>query len=137
VMTAFSYVVSNMKKDNYKEPLLLADFLEKTVTEEKKQSALPSAWTVHYLVGLLFGLIYEPVFAKIDTSSTLKSGLYFGVLAGTVAIIAWSAVFKIHPDKPKINYRVFYRQLVISHLIFGVIFANVSARQTGLLKLKL
>jgi hypothetical protein len=125
VMTTFSYFVSKVKKDNYKEPLLLADFFEKAVIKEKRQSTLLSAWTAHYAIGFLFGLIYEPTFAQTNTGFTVKKGLCFGLSAGTTAILAWSALFKIHPDRPKINFNVFYRQLMASHLIFGVIYVGV------------
>ncbi|MCE6988064.1 hypothetical protein [Dyadobacter sp. CY323] len=127
-MTAFSHFFSKAKKDNYNEPVLLGDFLEKAVIKEKR-SALVSAWTVHYAVGFLFGLIYEPTFKKIKTRSATKKGLCFGLSAGSIAIVAWSMVFKMHPDKPKINFRVYYQQLMAAHLIFGLVFAKASDPQ--------
>lgn len=127
VMTAFSYILSRIKSDNYREPLLLADFLEKSV-KTKKQTASSLGWIVHYGVGFLFGLIYEPVSKKHIDRPTFGKGFCFGLLAGAAAIGGWSVLFRLHPDKPKINHQLFFKQLVVSHVIFGLVYARLYAR---------
>jgi len=127
VITAFSYILSRIKSDNYREPVLLADFLEKSV-QTNKQTALSLGWIIHYGVGFLFGFLYEPVSKKhVDRSSPGK-GVIFGLLAGAVAVLGWSVLFRSHPDKPKINHPLFFKQLVISHIIFGMVYAGLYNR---------
>ncbi|MCZ4501115.1 MAG: hypothetical protein JWQ74_3672 [Marmoricola sp.] len=126
-MTVFSYIVSRIKADNYREPLLLADFFEKSA-QTKKQTALSLGWIVHYGVGFLFGLIYEPISKKRIDRPPFRKGFCFGLLAGAAAIGGWSVLFRLHADKPKINHQLFFKQLVISHIIFGLVFASLYTR---------
>ena len=58
MMTVFSYVISESFQKLYKEPVLLEFLMSSFHFELTASQKKVAAWCVHYLVGLLFAIIY-------------------------------------------------------------------------------
>jgi hypothetical protein len=118
-MTLFSYLLSKKKQKNFKEPQLLKKLLVRTGHNRSTASVI--AWTVHYLIGILFSSIIRQLCKNYGLKADLKNGVLMGGVFGLTGIIGWQATLKIHPFPPKIKKPQFFFQLLIAHVIFGVI----------------
>ena len=117
-MTLYSYVYSELKGKQFREPVLLAHLLE-GIEEAHKRKEILKGWLAHYLVGATFSITYQALFkGRFIRSSRLK-GVVFGGLYGLLGVAGWKATVGLHPAPPKINYTEYYKHLVIAHLIFG------------------
>lgn len=119
LMTAFSYLVSLVVNECFKEPELLELLLRAKTRSEPKKFPV-AGWTLHYLTGILFAFAYEVYWqsceAQIDWVTTGQLGLASGILG----IVVWKIAYAIAPKKPNIDYRGFYLQLVLAHLLFAL-----------------
>ncbi|HEY0067349.1 MAG TPA: hypothetical protein VGB46_08300 [Flavisolibacter sp.] len=57
LMTLFSYLVSEYRRKNFREPELLGDMVQPAV--EKKELAQPAGWGIHYGFGLTWALVHR------------------------------------------------------------------------------
>lgn len=118
LMTIFSYVVSEIQKDNFKEPELLADLLERLSPGTKKGLARPAGWAAHYGMGTVLALVHTSLFQKGAVKPDIKNTLILGALSGAAGILIWKLTFKTHPCPPRINFRRFAGHLLLAHLIY-------------------
>jgi len=120
LMTAFSYLVSNADKENYREPALLAEMEKDILPRKAKKLATPAGWATHYMVGIAFALAYKLLTRHTGIKPGIKNGILMGAAAGIIGAVVWKASFRVHPDEPQIPYTKFYTQLLPAHIIFGV-----------------
>jgi hypothetical protein len=125
LMTAFSYLVSESFRKLYKEPLLLQFMLDKTGASLSGTVKAIAAWIIHYLIGLLFVTGYYLLYTFGMYGFTWVSGLIFGVIIGVIGILGWQLMFSLANYTPKIDFKGYYIQLYIAHLIFGLATAAV------------
>ena len=130
LMTLFSYIVSGSEGKNFSEPELLAALEKEAFPEGAKKLALPAGWITHYTVGVLFTFLYEYLWQNTSIKPTVKSGAILGGLSGIAGVLSWKLAFKAHPAPPRTDYRKFYNQLLIAHIIFGM-FVALTRKETG------
>lgn len=122
-MTAFSYLVSNLKKENFREPALLA-VLASNVHADLAGSvwAKPVGWLSHYV----FGAAWSPLqygFHRIRKSkASNKEAASFGVFGGLTAALAWHLMFKLAKFPPENRRGHFYRHLILAHIVYSLSF---------------
>lgn len=126
LMTLFSYLVSRLQKENFREPEILARLIYHLVPQINRRYSQVAGWNIHYLVGLLFAIYYAKLWEK-NVQPTVKSGLKLGGITGVLAMIVWMLTLNIHPAPPKIKFRRFYGHIILAHLVFGC-FANIGYR---------
>lgn len=119
LMTVFSYIVSALADDNFKEPELLAVLMKRLGGNWNKPLYLLAGWQLHYLVGLLFVSVYTYLWERNYLKRDLKNGLFLGFLSGIIGIGFWNATFSLHPNPPKIQLKKYFAQLLVAHLLFG------------------
>jgi hypothetical protein len=122
-MTLFSYLVSTLQKENFKEPEILARLIYRLVAQMNKGYSQVAGWNLHYLVGLLFAFYYAKLWQK-KVKPTVISGLILGGITGILAMIVWKLTLNVHPSPPKIKFRRFYSHIIVAHLVFGC-FASI------------
>src|SRR6187551_577236 len=105
-MTAFSYILSEKKNKNFREPRLLAGMID-NLTPLNRHEAIKLGWLVHYSVGVFFALIYKPILEKAHIEPTVKNGAIIGGITGLFGAAIWNLTFHLHPNPPSINYRRF------------------------------
>jgi hypothetical protein len=118
LMTAFSYYISQHEKDQFREPVLLNILSRRLMNTNQGNYTGAFGWLAHYGVGALFVSAYDKIW-KQSGRPTLWSGLLLGAISGVVGIATWKLVFKLHPSPPTIDFKDYYRQLFVAHLIFG------------------
>lgn len=120
-MTALSYGLSYLFKGNFKEPQLLnylMDKLPNTKATIAREHIL--GWALHFSIGFLFVAIFLILNNFYNFPLTILTGIIFGVVAGSVGIAVWSSAFALHPNPPSTNRLLYYIQLMLAHIVFGV-----------------
>ena len=125
-MTAFSYLVANMKKSQFREPELLNILISRSRSTSLKISKNHFAgWLIHYSIGFVFVGIFHLLWKYTELPVSLWSGAGLGFVAGIFGIGGWIAFFKTNSNPPEIEFKDFYIQLLVAHVIFGITAAAV------------
>ncbi len=120
MMTAFSYLLSEAFKKLFKEPVLLQYIMRLLHFDIGKIGRWIAGWAIHYFIGFLFILGYEFALRTFDLEFDLIMAMIFGAASGILGIIGWMIIFSLPSDDPKVNYRSYYIQLFIAHIIFAL-----------------
>ena len=119
-MTLFSYLVSESKDKNFREPEILSQMIERLPKGYSKPPADVTGWCTHYAIGILFVAFYNELWKETKIKPSLPSGAIFGALSGLAGIAAWKTMFEIHPDPPAKNFKQYFGHLIIAHIVFGI-----------------
>lgn len=119
-MTLFSYLVSEAKDRNFKEPELLGTLLRRILPTMSKSNSQLSGWALHYVVGILFAMFYVWLWNGKMLKASGKSGIGLGAVSGVIGALVWHLTFRLHPSPPKTSYRKYYGHLVVTHIVFGL-----------------
>jgi hypothetical protein len=128
LMTLFSYIASEYKKENFSEPELLAKLIDDGLPNGQKELALPAGWAAHYGIGLSFSVVYHIMLKILKAKPSALNGLLFGAAGGVIGIASWKLFFKSHPSPPNIDFKNYYRQLFLAHCVFGLTAALTSKK---------
>ena len=120
-MTAYSFVVSEQKNRNFKEPHLLGTLLRRLVSGSSRKSSRVVGWVVHLAVGILFAEIYALISKRITLQPAVPAGALLGGLSAIPGVIAWHLSLETLPYPPAVNRKRFYGQLIIAHIVFGIV----------------
>lgn len=119
-MTLFSYVVSASARELYKEPVLLTYVLASLNIEITLKTKVILSWILHYIIGLFFIVVYHIFWFYDFAALSWLSAFLFGFASGIIGILGWIFLFEIVPKKPNIDFKGYYIQLLIAHIIFGL-----------------
>ncbi|HSN48714.1 MAG TPA: hypothetical protein VLR29_08135, partial [Flavobacterium sp.] len=119
-MTLFSYLASESKNRNFREPEILGQLINRLPTRCSKESSQIAGWCTHYAVGLAFVVIYDKLWKKKKLEPSVTSGLLLGAASGLVGIGGWKVMFEVHPNPPVIKQKRFFGHLMLAHIVFGV-----------------
>ena len=118
-MTLFSYLVSESKEENFREPKILADLIQRARPEMNKPTSTLAGWTLHYIAGIAFTGIFSKLWEKTSLKPRVRTGLVLGAASGLVGIATWDLIFRNHPNPPHKNRRKYFGHLLLAHLVFG------------------
>ncbi|HKZ38979.1 MAG TPA: hypothetical protein VJ184_15055 [Chryseolinea sp.] len=127
MMTLFSYLISEDKDKQFREPALLAILLKRILKSNNEKTFLLSGWIIHYNVGLLFTLLYDQLWQKTNAKPSVVNGMMLGILCGLFGKEVWKIVLRLHPNPPPIDRKSYFSHLVLAHAIFGI-FAAIGYR---------
>ena len=94
-MTLFSYLVSESKSENFREPVVLAHLIKRLPNSFSKDKAQIAGWSAHYATGLLFVIFYNEIWKR------KKQGFTF-------------------PFEGWLNLNKFFGHLILAHVMFGI-----------------
>ena len=125
-MTFCMYLATFIIKKVMKVVKILGTMLTFQTTKEGKLSDKPFSIFIglvaHYLIGIFFVIIYYILWKNGIGKPNFFYGAIFGFLSGLFGIIVWRIFFAIHPNPPKnINLKDYFINLVIAHIIFGIV----------------
>jgi len=120
-MTLFSYGASASFRELYKEPVLLTFMLTKLKIELSPETKTILAWLLHYIIGFLFVLSYHFLWIRDILSISFLSGFLLGFISGIIGIIGWMIMFNLSHHQPPIDFKGYYFQLLLAHIIFGLV----------------
>jgi len=124
-MTLFSYIVSATFRELYKEPVLLTFMLSKLHLELSNNVKETLAWLLHYFIGFLFVLAYYFLWINNIVPISFLTAFLLGFVSGIIGIIGWIIMFKMSDHKPNIDFKGYYFQLLLAHIIFGLVATGI------------
>jgi len=94
----------------------------------KKETAKVVGMVMHFMMGVVFALIYALLWSLGLGSATWWWGLIFGAVHGVVIIVMMPIMMRMHPRPPEMagGPLVMVGQLM-GHMIFGLVVALVYA----------
>jgi hypothetical protein len=118
LMTLFSYLVSDARQKNFREPVLLGGFVEPLLPADKKALRLPAGFMAHFSVGIAWALVFEWMFQHGKLKPGVKTAFALGGVSGVTGVLIWKAAFNMSDHPPRTDYKAFYSHLLIAHLVF-------------------
>ena len=79
-----------------------------------------AGWALHYFIGLLFVLIFHFLWKSGFLEITWLAGLIYGAIIGIIGIGGWVVMFILSNYKPRIDFKGYYLQLFVAHMIFAM-----------------
>ncbi|MDB5010209.1 MAG: hypothetical protein JWQ06_998, partial [Mucilaginibacter sp.] len=119
-MTLFSHMIGDFEKENFSEPNLLSQLFDRLVPGQTEKISKVVGWNAHFLIGILFALAYVELWDAQKLKPTVKNGILLGGISGVIAIAVWKTTFKMHPAPPGINFKKYYTQLWVAHVVFAI-----------------
>jgi hypothetical protein len=120
-MTIFSYWASRNKKEQFREPELLAEFIARLQNKKVNKKHTAAGFLLHYMTGLMFSAVFTQFWKFTPFKPNLKSGIMLGGLAAIDGLMVWKMTKELHPDPPKIPYKKHFMHLIPAHVIFGAV----------------
>lgn len=120
-MTIFSHLVSSLKHEQFSEPETLATFIERLMPQIKMRDAKVTAWSLHFVTGLVFALSAIRLTKKKEIKPTLLKGILFGTACGMIGVLLWNTLYNLHPDSPRKDMNKFSGHLMLAHIIYGAV----------------
>ena len=133
-MTLFSYLVSESKNKNFREPEVLGKLVKRLPKTVSKGSAQLLGWGMHYAIGTLFVASYSELWEQTKTKPSLTSGTLLGAASGVVGVMGWKFMFEAHPNPPAKNLKPFFGHLLLAHVVFGFFSAITYKLKSGIKK---
>lgn len=121
-MTFFSYGLSFFLNSNFKEPQIINLLIYKDSSSQsfvKRHDII--GWLVHFIVGVVFVTVFKLIRIYFDVELSYFNGLIYGFLGGLLGVFIYTLAFALHPNPPVDNKISFFCQLVVAHIIFGVV----------------
>lgn len=129
-MTLFSKLIANSTHKNVKEPKLLGLLIGKLIPKKYRSAAILAGWCIHYGIGFSWVWIFRLIVRRRKKENIFTDALFLGAFSGLTGILFWKLFLKLHPDPPPVKDDLFYRQLFLAHLVFGIV-AIFSDRKSG------
>ena len=120
LMSLFSYLISDSKHKNFREPEILGELIKRVVPDVSKTQADIAGWALHYAAGTVFTGIYDQIWEKTSIKPSVKSGAILGAISGLAGIAIWRAAIAAHPNPPIKDYNSYYKHLLLAHVFFGI-----------------
>jgi hypothetical protein len=117
LMTLFSYWLSWLFKDNFREPQLLALFISNILPHLTGWLSSTLSWTIHYVAGYSWAIVYFLMARQLFGKTSLPVSILMGGIFGIIASYAWLCCFSVIENAPDISYGFYYLQLILGHVI--------------------
>lgn len=124
-MTVFSYATSRKFQKLYKEPVLLSYIIKILNIKLSKRAEENYGWFLHYLIGFVFVLIYHFLWVRDILPISILNTLILGIFSGIAGVLGWMIIFKITNHEPDIDFKGYYIQLFIAHIIFAFVATSI------------
>lgn len=120
LMSLFSYLISDSKNKNFKEPEILGELINRIMPSISEKQATAAGWAMHFGVGAAFTTVYDQIWEKTSIKPDVKSGAIMGAVSGLIGIAVWRATIAMHPKPPIKDYNAYYKHLMLAHVLFGI-----------------
>lgn len=121
--TIFSFVTSELFRQPYQEPYLLAALVSHFNVRDTKTNRYIGV-VIQYALGLLFVLGFQALLNTGWMTLTYDSILLYGALIGILSIVGWLFMFMQARSRPQMNSYGYYTQLFMAHIVFAFTMAG-------------
>ncbi|CAN5244253.1 hypothetical protein BH11BAC5_BH11BAC5_08060 [soil metagenome] len=126
--TLFSYLASVLFKEDFKEPELLGEMIDRVTPGMAEEQSMFTGWLIHYVTGLGFAAAYQQLIQITGIRPTVFNGMLAGAASGYPASFIWHKTLQLHPLPPRKRSLSFHLQLIAGHAIFGGVIFGVFSR---------
>lgn len=123
VMTMFMNLMSHLTGYDLRVPGILGSMITMKTKPSGKASRSSTTMTwgniAHYVIGIVFAIIYQQILKINGMPFTWMNGLVFGFFAGIVAVIYWFTFIKLHPLAPAVKLKYYLISIFIAHIFLG------------------
>lgn len=120
LMTTFSYIVSRVKSQQFREPRLLNMILRRSTYDMNPSNNSVLGWVVHFSIGVILMTLFYILHITFSFNISALSILVYGIAAGILSILSWHLMLVVSPTSPDFVLRDFYVQLLIAHVLFAL-----------------
>lgn len=120
-MTLFSYTLSRMCRENYREPEMLAEILSENDISRNKTANSPGGWLTHFFVGALWSWTDELLASERARVSPSGKTAVLGIGSGIISAIAWRLLLGRHRHILRRTKPSFFVQLVPAHVVYAAV----------------
>jgi len=121
-MTGFLYLLTYITERNYKVVRVLSIMLTNDHSAhgaDLKPLTLTIGIIVHYMIGIMFAVIYLWLWEHGIGKPDLVNGIIFGSLNGIFAAAFWFTFIRLHPHPPKVPMPDYLIAIGLGHIIFA------------------
>ncbi len=121
--TIFSFATSELFRQPYQEPYLLAALVSHFNVRDTKTNRL-IGFIIQYTCGLLFVIGFQALLNTGLMTLSLDNILLYGAFIGVLSIVGWLFMFMQARSKPQMNSYGYYTQLFAAHIVFAFTMAG-------------
>lgn len=123
-MTVFIRVMGMLTGNPFSVPRILGSLLTANTGPSGKVAQRLSVFllgtVVHYIIGILFAVLYAWLVGIEMFPQGYINGLLYGISVGIIAVVAWSIALRLHPLPPAIPVGLFLVAIFTGHLVFAL-----------------
>jgi len=120
-MTLFSALWSRVSGNQFREPTLLSKLMQNHPhINASKQNTYVWGWLIHFILGIVFLVIYEILWQVTNVPRTFLWSLIFGSFLGFLGVLGWRVLFKMSKPSSHFNYQQYYIHIFFAHMVFSV-----------------
>ncbi len=123
--TFFSMVVSTIYKKNFVEPILLGKIINYHLKDGPTWLNVTLGAIIHFFVGYLFTEIH--LFLYQILTPAWYNAIFLGLANGIFGAFVWYITIRVYQKVLKVHISEYLIQLVIGHVIFGLIIVYMYA----------
>ncbi len=120
-MTLSSALWSRVSGNQFREPTLLSKLMQNHPhINASKQNTYVWGWLIHFILGIVFLVIYEILWQITNVPRTFMWSLIFGSFLGLLGVLGWKILFKMSKPSSQFNYQQYYIHIFFAHIVFSV-----------------
>jgi hypothetical protein len=126
VMTCFTQIMSHILKKPFHVVIILAAMLP-----FKRNVSTPNVFLymfaslLHYCIGIGFSYLYLWQLVASLLINDVISGLLYGAILGSIAVVVWRFFFLIHPNPPPIELIPYLITIWFGHITLSITLAAI------------
>lgn len=129
MMTVFSHILELLTGSKFNEAHLLNGLLDRSkFSNSNIQKNNFLGWILHFTIGICMAAMLYFYYMYISNYISLWLGIVLGFVLGIIGIAGWLIMKNCHSKPPEINWYSFFIQLVVAHVVFGVVVTWVFIR---------
>lgn len=95
-----------------------------TMVSEDEDNARRIGALLHFMMGIIFALIYVWLWGNVIGDATWGWGLLFGLVHGVIAALVMPLMMRMHPRPPQMEGGpMMMVGLLAGHMVFGIVVA--------------
>ena len=125
IMTLFTYIIASITGKELSEPKFLNRLMwNSNLFHIEKDDYHLFGWCIHVFIGIVFAasLMLFKICTGFDL--TICIGIFLGFVLGLIGVAGWTMLFTLHHNPPEIDFKLFLSQLVIAHMVFGLVVSS-------------
>ena len=119
-MTIFSQILGKVMGQNFNEAELINKLLNR-----RGRTYHYLGWYIHYAIGFIFAAGLRALYLLTEFERYIIIGIPIGLGLGAFGGMCWYIFFFKKTETPNLEFKNFFGQLLIAHVIFTVVVLSI------------